>query len=70
MPATSIKQRRYFAWAEHNPAQARAEGKMPSGMNKQQMSDFASTPEKGLPETAPAAPKPFRPKRKYYGAKI
>lgn len=49
MPAESKAQRRFFGWAEHNPAEAKAAGKMPD-MTKQQMHDFASTSEKGLPE--------------------
>lgn len=60
MPAQSIRQKRYFAWAEHHPDQAAAEGKLPK-MPKAAMSDFASTPEKGLPATAP------KRKRKFYG---
>jgi hypothetical protein len=50
MPSTSRKQRRFFGWVEHNPDQAKAEGKYPKGMSHQAMHDFASTPEKGLPE--------------------
>lgn len=49
MPSESKAERRFFGWAEHNPAQAKAEGKLPD-MTKAQMHDFASTPEKGLPE--------------------
>lgn len=52
MPATSQKQARYFAWAEHHPDQAREEGKMPN-MTHQQMHDFAATPRSGLPVRAP-----------------
>ena len=48
MPATSQAQRRFFGWAEHNPEQAKAEGVLPK-MDKEQMHDFAATPEKGLP---------------------
>ena len=53
MPATSQAQARFFRWAEHNPQQAKSEGKA-TGMSKQQMHDFAATPEKGLPHHAPA----------------
>jgi hypothetical protein len=49
VPAVSKSQRRFFGWAEHNPEAARAEGKA-TGMNHQQMHDFADTPESGLPE--------------------
>lgn len=51
MPAVSKAQGRFFRWAEHNPAQAKAEGKA-TGMTKSQMHDFAATPEKGLPKKA------------------
>ena len=82
MPATSIKQRKFFGWLEHNPTQAAAEG-IKTGMSKEQMHDFAATPEKGLPFKAPKPPsppqafkapkalaplKPFS-RRKYYGEK-
>jgi hypothetical protein len=60
MPSVSQKQRRYFAWAEHNPQQAAAEGKLPN-MSRSQMHDFAATPETGLPKQAP------KRKRKFYG---
>jgi hypothetical protein len=49
MPAVSKAQRRYFGWLDHNPGQAKAEG-VGRGLTHQQMHDFASTPEKGLPE--------------------
>ena len=49
MPSESKAQGRFFRWAEHNPGQAKAEGKA-TGMTKSQMHDFAVTPEKGLPE--------------------
>jgi hypothetical protein len=63
VPAVSKAQRRYFGWAEHNPAQAKAEGKFPTGMSMASMHDFAATKEKGLPAQAPSVPR----KRKYYG---
>ncbi len=67
MPATSVRQRRYFAWAEHHPDQAAAEGKTPGGrgkgMSHQQMHDFAATPELGLPKVAGSR---ARSRRKYY----
>lgn len=49
MPSVSKAQSRFFRWAEHNPAQAKAEGKA-TGMSTSKMHDFAVTPEKGLPE--------------------
>jgi hypothetical protein len=57
MPAVSQAQGKFFRWAEHNPQQAKAEGKA-TGMTHQQMHDFAATPNKGLPA---------RKQRKYYG---
>lgn len=61
MPAVSKAQGRFFRWAEHNPAQAKAEGKA-TGMTKSQMHDFAVTPEKGLPETVGALTRTARKK--------
>lgn len=46
MPSVSKKQRRFMAMAEHGELPA---SKMPKGMTKKQMHDFAATPEKGLP---------------------
>ena len=54
MPAVSKARGRFFRWAEHNPDQAKAEGKA-TGMTTSQMHDFAVTPEKGLPAKAPGA---------------
>ena len=62
MPAVSKAQRRYFGFVEHHPDQAKAEGVYPKGMSVSSMHDFAATPEKGLPNQAPAPRK-----RKYYG---
>jgi hypothetical protein len=48
MPAKSVKQRRFMAMCEH--------GKIPDSqcpdMSKEQMHDFATTKEKGLPKKA------------------
>lgn len=56
MPAVSVKQRKFFGWAEHNPEQAKAEGVFPSGApTHQQMHDFAATKDKGLPTYAPGS---------------
>lgn len=48
MPAVSVAQRKYFGWLEHSP-DAAAERKK-SGMTHQQMHDYASTKDKGLPQ--------------------
>jgi len=50
LPALSKSQRRFFGWLEHNPEQAKAEGKYPTEISKQGIHDFAATKEKGLPE--------------------
>jgi hypothetical protein len=47
MPAVSKAQRRFFWWLEHDPE---AEKRAGVKMTRQQMHDFATTPEKGLPE--------------------
>ncbi len=49
MPATSIAQRRLFAIAEHSPSKLKNK-KILGSMDKEDMHDFAATPEKGLPE--------------------
>lgn len=41
-----------MGWAYGHPAEAKAEGKYPTGMSRSSMKDFASTPEAGLPEHA------------------
>jgi hypothetical protein len=43
MPATSKSQRRFMAMAEHGVIPE------PEGMSRDQMHDYATTPEKGLP---------------------
>lgn len=50
MPANSKAFRRLTAIAEHDPEAVRPENKGVLGMSKEQLHDFASTPEKGLPE--------------------
>lgn len=50
MPSVSQAQRKFFGWAEHNPAEAKTEGVYPEGMTHEQMHDFATTKDKGLPE--------------------
>jgi hypothetical protein len=47
MPAKSVAQRRFFAMCEHG---VHVRGQCPKGMTKQQMHDFAATPEKNLPQ--------------------
>ena len=50
MPAVSKKQRIVMAIAEHHPSELRAKNKGLLSMSHKQLHDFASTPEKGLPE--------------------
>jgi hypothetical protein len=50
VPATSIKQRRMFAIAEHHPEKLYAKNKGVLGMKKSQMHDFAAVSETDLPE--------------------
>lgn len=52
IPATSPRQARFFRWAEHNPAQAKSEGKA-QGLSHQQMHEFASTPDSAIPHHRP-----------------
>jgi hypothetical protein len=59
MPSESKAQRRFMGWLEHNPEQAAAEGKS-TNMSHQQLHDFASTPEKGLPEHVAKKPRGYR----------
>lgn len=49
MPARSRAQRRLMAIAEHAPESVFPENKGVLKMSKNQLSDFASTPETGLP---------------------
>lgn len=49
MPAQSTAQRRLFAIAEHSPDKLN-DKKVLGSMSKNQMHDYASTPEKGLPK--------------------
>lgn len=62
MPAKSQAQAKFFRWAEHNHAQAQAEGKA-VGMSKDQMHDFSATPDAGLPKKKASTKK----SRSYYG---
>jgi hypothetical protein len=49
MPAVSVRERRAMAIAEHHPEQLYARNRGLLKMSRQQLHDFASTPEKGLP---------------------
>ncbi len=51
MPATSVKQRRAMAIAEHHPSELYPENRGLLKMSKGQLHDFAATPEKNLPES-------------------
>ena len=53
MPAVSKKVRRATAIAEHNPEKLYARNKGLLKMSQSQLHDYASTPEKGLPNKAP-----------------
>ena len=50
MPAKSKKQRQMMAIAEHHPEKLYAKNKGVLSMSKEQLSDFATTKEKGLPK--------------------
>lgn len=50
MPAESKAQRIAMAIAEHHPEELNAANKGLADMTHKQLHDFASTPEKGLPE--------------------
>jgi hypothetical protein len=60
MPATSKKQQEAMAIAEHEPEKLSSVNRGLLKMSHQQLHDFAATPRKGLPESAPK-------KRKGYG---
>jgi len=50
MPAVSQKQQKAFAIAEHNPDELYTRNEGLKSMSKSSLSEFASTPRKGLPE--------------------
>lgn len=50
MPSPSKAMRRAAAIAEHDSQSLNKKNKSLLSMSKQQLHDFASTPEKGLPE--------------------
>jgi hypothetical protein len=61
MPALSIKQRRAMAIAEHHPGELYARNRTLTKMTHAQLHDYATTPEKNLPEK--------KAKRKFPGAR-
>ena len=50
MPSLSIAQRKLMAIAEHHPSEVSAKNKGVLSMDHQQLHDFASTKQTGLPE--------------------
>lgn len=60
MSATSKKQRRMMAIAKHHPEKLHKKNRGVLKMSKKQLSDYASTKEKGLPK---------KKKRKHKGYK-
>lgn len=50
MPAESVAQRQAMAIAEHAPEKLYERNKGLANMSTKQLHEFASTPEKGLPE--------------------
>ena len=50
MPSPSKAQRRLMAIAEHHPEEVQAKNRGVLKMTRRQLHEFASTPEKGLPE--------------------
>lgn len=54
MPAVSRNQRITAAIAEHEPGKLYKRNRGLLSMSKEDLHDFASTPEKGLPRKAPA----------------
>jgi len=53
MPAVSRKQQIVMAIAEHNPSKLYPRNQGLLKMSHQQLHDFAATPRKDLPESAP-----------------
>jgi hypothetical protein len=49
MPAKSVAQRRLMGMAEHNPGMVSKKNRGVLKMSKNQLSDYASTSEGGLP---------------------
>jgi hypothetical protein len=57
MPAKSKKQQAAMAIAEHHPEKLFDRNKGMKGMKKEQLREFASTPAKNLPRSAPKGKK-------------
>lgn len=55
MPAVSRDQRIAMAIAEHHPEDLNSANKGLLSMSKEQLHDFAATPEKGLPKHVPGS---------------
>lgn len=53
MPAVSQAQRKAMAIAEHDPSKLEKKNKGLLRMSHEQLSEYASTPDKGLPKKAP-----------------
>lgn len=68
MPAKSKKMRQAMSIAEHHPEKLYSRNKGMLKMSHGQLHDFASTPEKGLPNKV-SAQKRFENKRMKQGAK-
>ena len=64
MPAVSRDQRIAMAIAEHHPEELSAKNAGLKEMTHKQLHDFASTPEKGLPEHVKHSYKTARAARK------
>lgn len=64
MPAKSLAQRRAIAIAEHEPGKLYARNRGLLGMSLEDMRDFASTPEKGLPKIVRKGKRRKRGKKK------
>lgn len=65
MPAKSEAQRKMMAIAEHHPEELYERNRGVLEMTKEQLSDFASTKEKGLPEHSQTASAKHKRKLKH-----
>ncbi len=61
MPSESKKQQIATAIALHDPEKLYKRNQGLADMSHDQLHDFASTPRKGLPESAPKKPSKYRP---------
>jgi hypothetical protein len=64
MPATSKAIRRATAIAEHHPSKLYGRNRSLLKMSKEQLHDYASTPEKGLPSYADNVKQAVRRKKR------